>query len=627
MKWSAFFIVTLIILLPQPLLSSHTQSFDDCCVNQPKLTDYALASNGYINVNVSEAKQMIESNPYLVILDVRTLEEYKEGHIENAVWIPVTELESRLHELDTVKETLVYCKLGGRSATASQILVDNGFTSVYNMVGGITAWRNEGYWIEIIHEGDLIIDGTQTYVIENCTCVQKGNVRVSDIARIIIRNAIFKIEPQDYWHQFEFWVGNQARLEILNSTMNVPQGAWLNCGGNSRVNINQSSLEGMPLGAGGNSNIIIDDTSYRSGLHLSGEFKITVLNSTINDIVLNLAPPSHSRIEGLKPGYFDYLNLHQNQSGVDVGYELTLVDSFVSEWGLNLARHDVGVFVSDSALASVWICYSGVTTKIDGVKNGRYYEHMDINNLELRNTSVSDFTFAVSDSQVELRNTTARLHLFEGTTNVSIYDSDLSFLARGEETDRSIGVLLLNGSSLIGEGFLNSELYIHGNVTRLDWSGDWVSTTATRNFNVIVEDLSDIPVANAELALLDQNDTVVWNGVSNNLGVADFNLTFTDNNYTGTFQLDASKEGFYQSPIYLVEFPTDTPIQITLTEKPVGDLNEDRTVNIIDISIVAVAFGCKLGDENYNEIADMDKNEEINIVDVSIVALDYGKTV
>jgi peptide/nickel transport system substrate-binding protein len=57
------------------------------------------------------------------------------------------------------------------------------------------------------------------------------------------------------------------------------------------------------------------------------------------------------------------------------------------------------------------------------------------------------------------------------------------------------------------------------------------------------------------------------------------------------------------------------------------DLNKDGTVNIVDISIVAVAFGTKPGDENWNETADMDGNKEINIVDVSIVAMDYGKTV
>ena len=57
------------------------------------------------------------------------------------------------------------------------------------------------------------------------------------------------------------------------------------------------------------------------------------------------------------------------------------------------------------------------------------------------------------------------------------------------------------------------------------------------------------------------------------------------------------------------------------------DLNRDCTINILDISIVAMAFGTEEGDPNYNPIADLDSNEEINIVDVSIVALDHGKTV
>jgi parallel beta-helix repeat protein len=101
--------------------------------------------NGYSNVTVLEAKTLIDTNMGLVVLDVRTLEEYDSGHIRNSILIPHTELESRLAELNMSDEILVYCGTGGRSATASQILADNGFLHVYNMLGGIVAWDAEGY--------------------------------------------------------------------------------------------------------------------------------------------------------------------------------------------------------------------------------------------------------------------------------------------------------------------------------------------------------------------------------------------------------------------------------------------------------------------------------------------------
>lgn len=104
-----------------------------------------IITAGYITVNVSEAKNMIESIPDLVILDVRTQAEYETGYIKGAVLIPVAELEGRLNELDKERQTLVYCKSGRRSATASEILVENGFQKVYNMEGGILAWMDAGY--------------------------------------------------------------------------------------------------------------------------------------------------------------------------------------------------------------------------------------------------------------------------------------------------------------------------------------------------------------------------------------------------------------------------------------------------------------------------------------------------
>jgi len=66
----------------------------------------------------------------------------------------------------------------------------------------------------------------------------------------------------------------------------------------------------------------------------------------------------------------------------------------------------------------------------------------------------------------------------------------------------------------------------------------------------------------------------------------------------------------------------------TLVYSPLStDLNQDGTVNILDIAIVAQAFGTKEGDTHYNVVADLDSNGEVNIIDLSTVAIDYGKTV
>lgn len=117
---------------------------------------------GYSDIPPHEAYDLIEQNPDIFILDVRTTSEYNSGYIEKAVLIPVSQLQGRIGELDTNNTYLVYCKSGGRSATASNILITSGFQDVFNLLGGITSWINAGYPIETpIHysPGDLNKDG------------------------------------------------------------------------------------------------------------------------------------------------------------------------------------------------------------------------------------------------------------------------------------------------------------------------------------------------------------------------------------------------------------------------------------------------------------------------------------
>ncbi len=98
------------------------------------------ATNSYQTINLDKAKQMIEENPEVIVLDVRTLEEFNEGHIPNALLYPVQEIETRLTELDKEKTYIVVCRSGNRSRTASNILAENGFKHIYNTSGGMSQW-------------------------------------------------------------------------------------------------------------------------------------------------------------------------------------------------------------------------------------------------------------------------------------------------------------------------------------------------------------------------------------------------------------------------------------------------------------------------------------------------------
>lgn len=93
----------------------------------------------------TEFAEMTKSNPG-VILDVRTLGEVRQGHLEGMKHMDIQEPDftDRVSALDRGKPVYVYCAVGGRSANAAQRLKDLGFKEVYNLDGGIRAWRQKG---------------------------------------------------------------------------------------------------------------------------------------------------------------------------------------------------------------------------------------------------------------------------------------------------------------------------------------------------------------------------------------------------------------------------------------------------------------------------------------------------
>ena len=81
----------------------------------------------------------------VVLVDVRSKEEYAEGHVEGAINIMAMDLRSRYTELDPARPTIVMCRSGHRSSLASSILKQKGFVDVYNAAGGITGYTAAGY--------------------------------------------------------------------------------------------------------------------------------------------------------------------------------------------------------------------------------------------------------------------------------------------------------------------------------------------------------------------------------------------------------------------------------------------------------------------------------------------------
>lgn len=93
-------------------------------------------------------KNMTQKDVQLV--DVRTAEEYNEGHIKNAQNIDFLgeNFEEGIAKLDKSKPVYVYCKSGGRSTMAGNRLADLGFTTIVNLDGGITKWQAKGKPVE-----------------------------------------------------------------------------------------------------------------------------------------------------------------------------------------------------------------------------------------------------------------------------------------------------------------------------------------------------------------------------------------------------------------------------------------------------------------------------------------------
>jgi adenylyltransferase/sulfurtransferase len=95
-------------------------------------------------ITATELKQRLDKGDDIQIIDVREDNEVAIGRIPNSVHIRLAEVLNRMNEIDPNRETVVHCKMGGRSARAIDALQRSGFKGkLINLKGGITGWSDE----------------------------------------------------------------------------------------------------------------------------------------------------------------------------------------------------------------------------------------------------------------------------------------------------------------------------------------------------------------------------------------------------------------------------------------------------------------------------------------------------
>jgi hypothetical protein len=504
------------------------------------------------------------------------------------------------------------------------------------------------------HEGDLIINGTQTLVIENCTYIQNGDISVANHGKLVMRNCDLVL--------------NQT--SVYEYALVVRENAMLNA-----------------------SNVrIYSDFYYDQRFEDQSEvnFVKTYWNAT----------QWRESCVAWTYGYGASLRF-QDCSGVGniwVSTTMLFINSSTDPTGCILTGEESDVLIKDSTAyaASIRTRFSEVEVEslIDpDVDFFNTFENVTImggpaSNLTVTNSNLY-FGFQLSESKLRLNNTQIDfaelwkseawirncsgprdgLALYLDNSSATIYDSQISFINSGGNSEFVVqnssvlyglhfvggrdrghcknctidcvyaqsfqGTVLLNGVAFAPSErgpfpiIRDSSFEIVGNITFpsdqyvSDWSGygnEWKDSRIVREYDVIILN-GTAALGNAVLKLYDSDGNLVWNGLTDDSGKASFGIGFSDVNYTGHLELEAIKEDW--SKRVNVTLFSRTPIQIPVQRGPT-DLNADGKVNILDITVVAAAYNTVPGDEKWNAAADLDKNGQINILDVTMVAKDYG---
>jgi len=433
-------------------------------------------------------------------------------------------------------------------------------------------------WVR--HHGDLIVEGTETKVIEDVKYFQEGNIYVNDQAKLIIRNSELMMGRGDVptIHVYIF-VSPNASLEIENSSI-FPRSGLVCVMNQGKTNITDSptSIHYFDMSQGAQLTMKNSEMIFEIGglLQVAGG-DITLIDSTIGALALSVPANAHMDIGGLKSGEcFESWDVQDLIP--EIGYSLVmensciLKDDFMGElkhgpyergW-LFFLDSDAHVKISDSELRKVFIdLINEKDVRFENLKIG-IPSSLKYRDIELKDiTMMGQWPFHIIDSNVTIKNSDYLFLQPSGQSTITLIDSHMCEFIPRDFFGTMIfenGLWTIAGEIIGGVPYhsMENDFTIKGSL-RIDEkvriSLQWKDAQVTREYDVIVNDENGNPIQGALIKINDETIT------TDTAGKAKFSLILNEFNYNKPHILEIYQEDelIAQEEI---DFFTNTPIVI-----------------------------------------------------------------
>ena len=480
------------------------------------------------------------------------------------------------------------------------------------------AWKPK-FEKQIVREEDLILEGDDVLVVENCTYILNGEFLARDRARLIIRNAELFVQEKRSWVPTDLLpatfcavFNNSASLEMVNSSIHYP-GRRLSIGffQSSEATLDSSALNRTFLRGHDHSKLKITNSEV-GGLTVTNDSICEVLNSEITEIDC-FSPYHHSLIGHFLIGVWDTCRVEVWNSTVERVYfefkNCTSATATSAFRGYHRFWNSYQNFSVDGSVFNITLHNTNITgtgfltllTGLMSVENREDFHAIRVWNgtLQISNCTISDSLGGEEGSKIEVE---------DGVFKYLFLMSDAQFLAVRSKLDNLI-LDEFKGSAVFDNVLIDRvldaddcECYINGDIT----FGENASKNGirlergviTRNFEVVTQ-REGRALPQVKLVLYDKENTSIWRGKSDRDGKATFNISFCSHwplkepykyvtNYKDLWRLEASM-GKTKYNVSL-GFLSDTPIVCTFPSLPKPFSMKRELLAAVSASTIVLVF-------------------------------------